>query len=118
MAGSTELSAVPGVIPYVDDHDGARRLLVLEIPLVGNSAKRAAPIASIDGRQYVVTWGSVSFEVPADRNVHVSVHLLSSGGQDYMQTQFASVILPPDAGPVRLIARMSASQEGTIAQYP
>ena len=85
------LSTTPGVIPYVEAHDGPRRLLTLDLT-TGNSMVRDKyrPIASIDGRQYVVVWGPVSWEIPADRNVHVSVHLEG----DYI-AQAASLILEP-----------------------
>jgi hypothetical protein len=90
MTEPTELAKVPGVIPYVDHHDGPRRLLTVEIPHLGHTVRAYAPVASIDGRQYVVSWGSVSFEVPADRNVHVSVHLHTNSGHEHTITPFAS----------------------------
>lgn len=117
MTNPTDLATVPGVIPYVDNHDGPRRLLTIDIPCVGNEARRTAPIASIDGRQYVVSWGAVSFEIPADRNVHVSVYLHSSGGGAYYtSTQFASTIVPPNPAPMRLAATLSAEHEGALRQ--
>ena len=88
------LATTPGVIPYVDFHNGLRRLLTVDLT-TGNSRvqDKYRPVASIDGRQYVVVWGPVSWEIPADRNVHVSVHLEG----DYL-AQAASVILPPGDG--------------------
>ena len=85
------LGATPGVIPYVEFHTGPRRLLTIDLT-TGNTRVLAKyrPVASIDGRQYDVVWGPVSWEIPADRNVHVSVHLEG----DYL-AQAASVILPP-----------------------
>jgi len=64
-----------GVIPYVEAHTGPKRTLTLNLT-TGNSVLKSKipPIVSIDGRQYVVYWGSVTFEVPADRACHVSVH--------------------------------------------
>ncbi|GAA4534512.1 hypothetical protein [Amycolatopsis samaneae] len=116
MTDPTELATAPGVIPYVEHHEGPRRLLVLDLPCGASLASRAAPIASVDGRQYVVSWGAVSFEIPADRNVHVGVYLQGSGGGSHyvIATYFASAVLPPHPGPVRLLARMFAPGEGSL----
>ena len=85
------LASTPGVIPYVEHHVGPRRLLTIDLQ-TGNRMVRDKyrPIASIDGRQYVVVWGPVSWEIPADRNVHVSVHLEG----EYV-AQAASMIMAP-----------------------
>ncbi|WP_426242593.1 hypothetical protein [Nocardioides sp. LHG3406-4] len=85
------LSSTPGVVPYVEWHTGPRRTVTVGLT-TGNSivASRYRPIVSIDGRQYVVVWGPVTFEVPADRNVHLSVHL-----EGDIVGQVASVLLPP-----------------------
>ena len=48
------------------------------------------PIVGIDGRSYVVYWGPVTFEIPADRNVHISVHCEGDA-----IVQAASALLPP-----------------------
>ncbi|MBE1576703.1 hypothetical protein ACFORH_06700 [Amycolatopsis roodepoortensis] len=111
----TDLAAQPGVIPYVDNHDGPRRLLTIDIPLVRH-AQIFAPLASIDGRQYVVSWGAVMFEIPADRNVHVSVHLHTNytGRAGDTSTQFASIVLAPHAAPVRLAAQFPSNGEGSL----
>lgn len=95
----TTLATTPGVIAYVEFHDGPRRLLTIDLT-TGNSRvlDKYRPIVSIDGRQYVVVWGQVSWEIPADRNVHVSVHLEG----DYI-AQTASLIQPP--GEERVILR-------------
>ncbi|WP_244931267.1 hypothetical protein [Nocardioides sp. W7] len=87
----TEQQAPPGVIPYVEHHTGERRVLTLHLTS-GNSMLTAKnpPVVSIDGRQYLVYWGSVSFEVPADRAVHVSVHIEAE-----RIGQAASALLPP-----------------------
>lgn len=116
MTEPTDLSQVPGVIPYVDHHDGPRRSLTVEIPHLGHTVRAYAPIASIDGRQYIVTWGFVTFEIPADRNVHVSVHLQTNSGRDLTITPFASTILAPNPAPLRLVAQFVPSQgpEGTL----
>jgi hypothetical protein len=63
----------PLAIPYVDHHVGPRRVVVLH--LQRSSAVGSVPVVGVDGRSYVVVWGSVAFEVPADRPVHLSVHL-------------------------------------------
>ena len=91
MTTDSALGATPGVIPYVEFHTGPRRLLTIDLT-TGNTRvhEKYRPVASIDGRQYVVVWGPVSWEIPADRNVHVSVHLEG----EYL-AQAASMILPP-----------------------
>lgn len=98
MTTDSAHAATPGVIPYVEFHTGTRRLLTIDLT-TGNSRvlDKYRPVASIDGRQYVVVWGPVTWEIPADRNVHVSVHLEG----DYL-AQAASVILPPGDGRVAL----------------
>ena len=87
----TEQQPPPSVIPYVEYHQGPRRTLLLHLttgnPLV---AAKIPPIVSIDGRQYVVYWGPVTFEIPADRAVHVSVHVEGDA-----IVQAASALLPP-----------------------
>lgn len=86
----------PWLIPYVDYYQGSMRVLTLNLT-TGNTmvASKYRPISSIDGRQYVVVWGGVSFEIPAERNVHVSVHL-----EGDIVGQAASILLPSGAGPV------------------
>ncbi len=83
--------------PVRRHYDGAKRVLTLELTS-GNAMviDKHRPIVSIDGRQYVVVWGLVSFEIPAERNVHVSVHIHGN-----VVGQTASVLLPP-GGPVGL----------------
>ena len=86
-----EFDTLPGVIPYVEAHTGPRRLMTIELSS-GNTLGMHyhRPFVTIDGRQYLVVWGLVAFEIPADRNVHVSVHVEA----DFV-TQTASMILPP-----------------------
>lgn len=91
------MSEAPWLIPYVDHHDGPRRVLTLHLTSGNLMAEKHAPVTAIDGRRYVVPWGPVHFEVPADRNVHVSVHVEA----DHL-TQFASTLLGPGDGPVGL----------------
>lgn len=90
------MSTHPGRISYVDHYAGTLRPLTLLLT-TGNAMVGAKyrPVASIDGRQYVVVWGEVSFDVPAERNVHVSVHL-----EGEILGQAASLVLPPGADPV------------------
>jgi hypothetical protein len=105
----------PWLIPYVDYHRGQRRVLTLELT-TGNStvAAKYRPIASIDGRQYVVLWGPVHFEVPADRNVHVSVHL-----EGDLVSQVASVLLGPGEAPLSYRYETHyASGVGTLTPLP
>ncbi len=111
----TDLASQPGVIPYVDNHDGQRRLLTVDIPPFSvNAVRHYAPIASIDGRQYVVSWGSVTFEIPADRNVHVSVHLQTNYATGVTSTPFASIVLAPHPTPVRLAMQFTTNAEGSL----
>jgi hypothetical protein len=79
-------------IPYVECHHGPRRVLTINITSSNAmvSTGKTPPIVSIDGRQYIVYWGPVSFEIPADRPCHVSVHVEG----DYV-TQAASTLLSP-----------------------
>ncbi|WP_248580201.1 hypothetical protein [Nocardioides sp. InS609-2] len=95
--GSPSLSSTPGVIPYVEWHTGPRRTLTVGLT-TGNSVvgKKYRPIVSVDGRQYVVVWGPVTFEAPADRNVHLSVHL-----EGDIVGQVASLLLPPSGQDLR-----------------
>lgn len=98
MTTESALGSTPGVIAYVEFHTGPRRLLTVDLTTGSSRMQdKYRPIASIDGRQYVVVWGPVTWEIPADRNVHVSVHLEG----DYI-AQAASVILPPGDGRVML----------------
>ncbi len=81
----------PSTIPYVEAHAGPRRLLVLTLARSSSMLTgKVPPVVGIDGRQYVVVWGTVSFEIPADRAVHVSVHVPGE-----RMTQAASALLPP-----------------------
>jgi hypothetical protein len=86
-----EQVAPPMAIPYVDHHTGARRWLQFNLTS-GNATLKAKipPIVSIDGRQYLVYWGTMTFEIPADRPVHVSVHV-----EGERIGQAASALLPP-----------------------
>ena len=77
-------------IPYVEYHAGARRVLVLHLTPPAMTQK-IPPVVSIDGRQYVVFWGTVAFEVPADRPIHVSVHLVANT----MIQAATALLLPP-----------------------
>jgi hypothetical protein len=102
------------LIPYVDHYSGATRVLTLELTS-GNAivVEKHRPIVSIDGRQYVVVWGPVSFEVPAERNVHVSVHVHGN-----IVGQAASLLLPP-GGPVGLrYATHYTSGIGSLTPLP
>jgi hypothetical protein len=80
----------PGVVPYVEAHDGPKRVLTLHLTMPTFTSK-IPPVVGIDGRQYVVVWGSISFEIPADRATHVSVCVHG----EYMQ-QAASALLAPE----------------------
>lgn len=101
----------PSVIPYVEHHTGARRLLTLHLT-TGNDLVRATipPIVGIDGRSFVVYWGAVTFEVPADRNVHVSVHV---EGNPIVQA--ASALLGPGESLALTYATDHPSGRGSLS---
>ncbi len=86
----TEPPPIAHSIPYVDHHTGAKRVLLMHLRPPGATSK-IPPVVSIDGRQYVVFWGTVAFEVPADRPVHVSVHLIANT----MTQAGTALLLPP-----------------------
>ena len=107
----SEQRAPEGVIPYVDHHIGERRVLTLHL----TDAKRTFwgsswPMVAVDGRQYLVYWGSVSFEVPADRAVHISVHV-----EMQRVAQAASALLPPGASLELTYATDGRSGEGSLS---
>ena len=77
-------------IPYVEHHTGPKRVVVLTLNLPNRMVRKIPPVVGIDGRTYVVIWGQVAFEVPADRAVHVSVYMHG----EYM-VQAASTLLYP-----------------------
>jgi len=116
MTEPSELATTPNVIPYVDPHSGPKRLLTIDIvpPRTVSANPALIPFASVDGRQYVVVWGSVSFEIPADRNVHVSVHCLANYTGHYQPTPYASIILYPNSAPERLAAQLTSSGMGAF----
>lgn len=105
----------PWLIPYVDHYDGQRRVLALNLTS-GNGmvVTKYRPIVSIDGRQYVVVWGGVSFEIPAERNVHVSVHLHGD-----LIAQVASLLLPPGPDPIGFLYETNyVAGVGTLKPMP
>ncbi|SDS59757.1 hypothetical protein [Microlunatus soli] len=87
------------VIPYVEPYDGDRRVLRLNLTTGNRMLQKGQipPVVAIDGRQYIVYWGTVSFEIPADRACHLSVHVDSE-----RIAQVASTLLPPGDLPVEL----------------
>ncbi|GGA67120.1 hypothetical protein GCM10011490_17120 [Pseudoclavibacter endophyticus] len=70
--GTPQQEHWPGIIPYVEWYTGARRLLTLDTMPRGAGTP---PVVSIDGRQYFTFWGRLTFEIPAERAVHLSVHI-------------------------------------------
>jgi len=99
------------VIPYVEFHQGLRRVLTLNLTS-GNAVAGHRPIVSIDGREYLVIWGGVPFEILADRSVHVSVHVEA----DYV-TRVASMLLPPgDRSPTFCYETGYTSGLGTLTE--
>ena len=94
----TQSPTPPGVIPYVEAHTGPRRVITVRLvepssPLSGMTTSMVMPNVFLDGRQYIVYWGTVSLEAPADRAVHIAV-----GMQDGLRG--ASALLPPSPAPV------------------
>jgi hypothetical protein len=91
----------PSVVPYVDVHQGPKRLLTLFMSSTARAEylPKMPPIVSIDGRDYWVYWGQVSFEIPADRPCHVAARCEGgqSGGQlsQDLGSRAASMLLPP-----------------------
>ena len=85
-------SEQPRTIPYVDYHVGPKRTLVVNVTTQNKMLQggKIPPVVSVDGRQYIVYWGTIPFEIPADRAVHVSVHVEGNA-----MTQAASALVPP-----------------------
>lgn len=97
----------PPPIPYVEAHDGEKRHLFIrfEAPLSGMAG---AYVVGIDGRAFVVTWAAVVFEIPADRPVHVSVHVTGE------ETPYAASLLLFPASRPQLTYRLVALSGGTL----
>lgn len=106
-----------GVIPYVDHHTGPKRYVSVTLettganPMKGYAASMVAPNLFVDGRQYIVYWGRVTVEVPADRAVHLGV-----GMQDGMRG--ASMLLPPGPEPLDLSYQVSSFGPATFGVVP
>lgn len=79
-------------IPYSGDHDGQPRILQLRLRKWG--FVQTQPTVGIDGREYVGSWGLMTFEVPADRATHVSVFLPTKN-----RTGAAATLLLADQAP-------------------
>ena len=104
-------ASIPGVIGYMEFHDGPRRVITVDCQGPGLTTGAYRPIITIDGRSFQVMWGPVAFEIPADRNVHVSGHVMSNS-----MTGFASLLLDPQPFDEQLVYRirtMSAMGELT-----
>ncbi|MVA75290.1 hypothetical protein GC722_04490 [Auraticoccus sp. F435] len=86
------MQPAPPPIPYVEHHAGGRRLLTVRLEV--GATRAVAPVVAVDGRAYVVTWPVAVFEIPADRPVHVSVHLMGM-----LSPCPASVLLFPASQP-------------------
>jgi hypothetical protein len=105
--GVTASTIPPGVIPYIDVHQGPRRLVTISIegprtPLAGMTVGQIQPNLFVDGRQFIVSWGQVTVEVPADRSVHLGIGL-----QDGLRG--ASLLLEPGADAAHLHYRLPAT---------
>ena len=111
----SELAATPGVIPYVDFHDGPRRLVTITCEQGGLVVGNSRPVVSIDGRAFQAMYGPVTFEVPADRNVHIGIHV--AGLQS--QTGLASTLLEPGGNDESYMHRVrSMSVLGELTRIP
>jgi len=84
---TSEQEQWPAVVPYVEWHTGPRRTATFVMPSFGATTP---PVVSVDGRQYLTYWGQVTFEIPADRAVHLSVHLEAEAIRGA-----ASILVPP-----------------------
>ena len=79
-----------GVIPYGGQSTAHLRMLELELHKT-MVVRRLLPTVGIDGLSYVSAWGKCMFEIPADRPVHISVHVEHRG-----QVGATSLVLNPD----------------------
>lgn len=113
----TQSRTPEGVIPYVDAHTGPKRLATVTLhapggtPFAGLTQAALKPNFFVDGRQYIVYWGQVTFELPADRSVHLAV-----GMQDGLRG--ASMLLPPGADNVALVYHVPAMGEASLGPEP
>ena len=113
----TETAATPpGVIPYIDHHIGSKRLVTVTLEPVkalvrGITEKMTQPTLHVDGRQFIVYWGRVTVEAPADRSVHIAVGL-----QDGLRG--ASLLLESGAGPDYLLYQVPGAGMATLVQVP
>ena len=111
----TETAATPpGDIPYIDHHIGRKRLVTVTLEpikalLGGATEKMMQPTLHVDGRPFIVYWGRVTVEAPADRAVHVAVGL-----QDGLRG--ASVLLEPGVDPAYLLYQVPAVGQATLAR--
>ena len=81
-------------IPWAGDRTVPLRVLTLHLrptPLT----RFVSPAVLVDGRQYVVAWGWVTLEVPADRPVHIAAVVLHR-----RPLGAASLVLEPEDRPV------------------
>jgi hypothetical protein len=87
------MDATAALIPWAGDRNVPLRLLAIDLRAT-TLAKGVSPAVLVDGRQYVVDWGRVALEVPADRPVHVCVLALHR-----RPLGVASLVLMPDREP-------------------
>jgi len=91
-------------IPWAGDRTVPLRVLTLHLrPTL--LTRFVSPAVLVDGRQYLVAWGWVTLEVPADRPVHITVVVLHR-----RPLGAASLVLEPEqravleySAPARLI---------------
>jgi hypothetical protein len=82
------------LIPWAGDRAVPLRVLTLDLRPT-TLTRGISPAVLLDGRQYVVAWGHVALEVPADRPAHVTVLALHR-----RPLAAASLVLMPDRQPV------------------
>ena len=110
--------ATPGgpVIPYGGQPAASKRVLdlCLKPSLI---SKGSSPVVGIDGLSYSSSWGRHLFEIPADRPVHLSVHI-----QRKAKVGTASLVLSPQelatldySAPANLSYPGSMGPRGTTA---
>jgi hypothetical protein len=81
-------------IPWAGDRSAPLRLLTLDLRATALT-RGVSPAVVLDGRQYVVDWGRVLLEVPADRAAHLTVLTLHR-----RPLAAASTVLTADHEPV------------------
>lgn len=80
-------------IPYSGYHVGPRRTLTVNLRCVSSSPEVVH--VTIDGSTYVLPWGVVNFDVPADRPVSVIVYQMTRHAGSESVSGLARTVLAP-----------------------